>query len=82
MEKRAEWTSQGLRQALDFEQPALTAAQRLAALDPDIRIALSEVWWAGLRVGLAIAGDSPLSLPGDPFGARAMEQAGFRSPDF
>jgi hypothetical protein len=72
-------THQGV---LAYDFPAIRAAQRLAALDPDIRIAMSEVWWAALRVGLALGSDRPLLLPHDPFGAKAMEDAGINPGDF
>lgn len=72
-------THQGVR---SFDETALTAARRLAASDPDIRLAMSEVWWAALRVGLVLGHERPVILPNDPFGAFSMELAGYRAEDF
>jgi len=72
-------THQGVR---SWDESAITAAQRLAAADPDIRIAMSEVWWAALRVGLALGAERPLVLPNDPFGCFSMELAGYQPGDF
>lgn len=55
-----------------LDYATLRAAQRLAALDPDIRLALSETWWVALRLGLQLDVTRPLELPADPFGAAAM----------
>lgn len=82
MEEPTEEQLRRLAQVLDVERPSINAAQRLAALDPDIRIAMSEVWWAALRVGLAIGWERPVPLPNDPFGAIAMDRAGFAPGDF
>jgi hypothetical protein len=65
-----------------YDHAAITAAQRLAAADPDIRIAMSEVWWAALRVGLVLGAERPLVLPNDPFGAFSMDLAGYSPSDF
>jgi hypothetical protein len=72
-------TYQGVR---SYDSTAISAAQRLAAVDPDIRIAMSEVWWAALRVGLVLGADRPVVLPNDPFGAFAMDLAGYSPSDF
>lgn len=70
-------TYQGVR---SFDEPAIQAAQRLAAADVDIRLAMSNVWWAALRVGMVIGHDRSIPLPSDPFGAFGMELAGYAPP--
>jgi hypothetical protein len=67
-------THQGVR---SYDETAITAAQRLAAADVDIRLAMSEVWWAALRVGLALGHERPVILPNDPFSGFSMELAGY-----
>jgi hypothetical protein len=57
----------------------LRMAQRLAAADAEIRLALSHSWWTGLRQGLEAASDSPLKLPRDPFSS--VELAVFRGDE-
>lgn len=74
-----------VRQVADLvadESLTLDAARRLAALDPDIRIAMSGLWWSALRIGLGLDRDLPLCLPRDPFGASEMEAAGYLPRDF
>lgn len=53
---------------------ALAAAQRLAACDPDVREALDHAWWTGLRQGLDVSLDRPVSLPSSPFSSAAIER--------
>lgn len=72
-------THQGVR---SYDETSIQAAQRLAAADVDIRIAMSEVWWAALRVGLVLGAERPLVLPADPFSAFSMDLAGYRPTDF
>ncbi len=82
MEEHTEEQLQRLAAVVADERPSINAAQRLAALDPDIRVAMSEVWWSALRVGLRLGQEHPLLLPNDPFGARAMDEAGYSPGDF
>lgn len=58
--------------SLEEERGAILIAQRLAALDPDIRMAMSATWWAALRVGMTIASHRAMAFPNDPFGALEM----------
>lgn len=57
---------------------ALLMAQRLAAADPDVRLALSHAWWTGLRQGIEAVHEGPLRLPADPFRRAALEGIGER----
>jgi hypothetical protein len=54
----------------------LHQAQRLAAIDPDVRLALSSTWWVAVRLGMKLGSDAAVPYPPDPFGARQMQ---FRS---
>lgn len=67
---------------LQDELPQIREAQRLAAADVDIRFAMSEVWWSALRIGLRLPRDLPLVLPGCPFSALEMQEAGYLPGDF
>jgi hypothetical protein len=56
------------------DELGLRAAQRLAAIDEDVRIALDHAWWTGLRDGLETDLDRPVSLPRSPFSRAVMDQ--------
>lgn len=56
------------------DDATLRLAQRLAAADVDVKLALSHAWWTGLRQGLEAAGSSPLKLPSDPFRTAELER--------
>lgn len=71
-----------LARIIERERPAILMAQRLARLDPDIRLALSETWWSALRVGMMLARDNEASIPEDPFGLRGMERPLQQPPPF
>lgn len=71
-----------LNRIIERERPAILMAQRLARLDPDIRLALSETWWAALRVGMMLARHDDVSIPEDPFGLRAMQRQPLEPPPF
>lgn len=66
---RAVWTTEQL------DAQDIRAAQRLAALDPDIRQAMMEVWWIALRAGVTAAQGPTLDLPVCPFQSSVMEAA-------
>lgn len=63
------------------ERIMLAAARRLAAMDPDIRSAMSEAWWAGIRVGMRLNPSAEVVFPIDPFSMAAMEFEGYAPKD-
>ena len=57
-------------------------AQRLAAADVDVRIALSSTWWSAIFLGMKLAATRETATPPDPFGARQMAEIGEREWPF